>query len=356
LTRPDLYPKPLAHCNWQLAINVAGQEFLRIGDVTGPDKTPGFMLQNVPAAAVNGWNWSHDPRFAWILKNVAGRNDQSDAAWQAIETAAAQVRRAPWLDQPSRQVYNWAGILETGRPHDDWRFRRAAYVRTGLGIGHAHGDSLDLQIVAHGLPMTVDGGQRGGYSKPGDAMTRLHNVVEVNGHGYAGQSWVRTLADATGARYLAVSAEPPIGTRLFRRQVALIDVDEGTGSLPLSVEQQQRNAKLPPGVVTANSYVFDVFRVSAHLLFPRAGQRRVGRQHARPASRHHAARWRRNECRPAVSSIIHRGDKHVVCRHCAGTVQRHLALRPAGAGRRANDGGTQFRSSGAAQLHAAASL
>jgi hypothetical protein len=45
--------------------------------------------------------------------------------------------------------------------------------------------------------------------------------------------------------------------------VALIDVDEGRGSRPLPPAQQQPRAKLPAGVTTANSYVFDVFRVDA---------------------------------------------------------------------------------------------
>jgi hypothetical protein len=129
-------------------------------------------------------------------------------------------------------------------------------------MGHQHSDSLDLQVVAHGLPMTMDGGQRGGYSSPGSAMTRVHNLVEVDGRGHYVQSWVSGLSDASGARYMAIAAEPPNGTRLFRRQVALIDVDEGQGSQALGVTQQLCRAKLPAGVTTANSYVFDVFRVS----------------------------------------------------------------------------------------------
>lgn len=262
LTRTDLYPKPLAQSYWHLAVNVAGQEFLRIGDVTGADKPPAHILLNVPNSAVDGWNWSRDPRFAWMLKHVTGRKDQSDAEWTAIEAAAATVKRAPWLDLRSRQVYNWAGILETGLAHDDWRFRRAVYVRTGLGIGHEHGDSLDLQVVAHGLPMTMDGGQRGGYSTPGSGTTRVHNLVEVNGRGHAVQAWTRTLSDATGARFMDLAGLPPNGARLYRRQVSLIDVDEGSGSRPLAIAEQQARTKLPVGVTTPNSYVFDVFRVS----------------------------------------------------------------------------------------------
>ena len=50
-----------------------------------------------------------------------------------------------------------------------------------MGWGHHHNDSLDLQLYAHGLPVTVDGGQRPGYCRPNDKETRVHNLVEVNG-------------------------------------------------------------------------------------------------------------------------------------------------------------------------------
>jgi len=32
----------------------------------------------------------------------------------------------------------WADVLETGHQHDDYRFRRAAYLRLGFGVGHEH--------------------------------------------------------------------------------------------------------------------------------------------------------------------------------------------------------------------------
>lgn len=255
------YPKPVAQCYWRLKNVVAGWDFLRIGDVCGPDKTAGHTLRDL-AFARNGWDWTADPRFAFIISHYIGRKDESDAEWAKIEAAAAGVKRAPWLDNRSRVMPMWAGVLESGLEHDDPRFRRAAYVRVGFGIGHQHADTMDLQVVAQGCPATIDGGQRPGYSSPGDGTTRVHNLVEVDGRGFQGYSWVRALADAPGARYLMAEAEPPQGATLFRRQVALIDVDEGQGSHPLPIEAQKPGSKLPAGVTPANSYVFDVFRVA----------------------------------------------------------------------------------------------
>jgi hypothetical protein len=266
LSDPVLYPKTLAHCYWQLNTTIGGMDFARIGDVTGPEKAPGFLLKDGENFRL-GWQWSKDPQFAWMLKNIYGRRSETDAEWAKILTAAATVKRAPYLDLHSRQIYNWFGALETGLQHDDYRFRRAVYVRTGTGYGHDHADSLDLQFVAHGVPMTIDAGQRSGYTKPNDKFTRLHNTVEVEGgnneeYGYNGQSWISSLSDAAGARYMQATAMPPANTKLFRRQVALIDVDEGQGSQPVPMELQKPGSKLPPVAKTSNSYIFDVFRVS----------------------------------------------------------------------------------------------
>jgi hypothetical protein len=254
------YPKPVAHAFWRIENVVAGADFLRIGDVCGPDKGPGHTLRDLGFAR-NGWQWTRDPRFAFVLRHFVGRQDESDAEWAEIEQAAARQSRAPWLDNRSRVLPMWAGVLEAGREHDDYRFRRAAYLRLGFGMGHQHDDALDLQIVTHGLPMTIDGGQRPGYSVPGDRTTRVHNVVQVDGHPAFGHSWATALADFDGARYLAANAAPPEGIGLMRRQMALIDADEGRRSQTLPPEKQLPGAELPAGVSTPNSYVFDVFRV-----------------------------------------------------------------------------------------------
>lgn len=196
-----------------------------------------------------------EPTEQWLRVSL------TDAEWAAIEAAAARQPRAPWLDNRSRVLPTWAGILEAGVEHDDHRFRRAAYVRVGYGIGHEHQDSLDLQVAAHGLPMTIDGGQRRGYTIPTDSAGFVHNTVLVDSAEAYRHSWIRALANHAGARYLEAAAAPPSGVQLFRRQVALVDVDEGQGSQRLSVAQQMLDAELPKDVTTANSYVFDVFRV-----------------------------------------------------------------------------------------------
>jgi len=267
LSDPVKYPKPLNHAYWQLHTIIAGGDFARIGDVNGPDKPPGFtMRQELEHHARQGWEISGDPRFAWILAHVFQRKDETPEQWKKIQAAAATVKRAPWLDLPSRHVDNWFAALETGHEHDDPRFRRAAYLRLGNGMGHEHADALDLQIVAHGVPMTIDGGQRSGYSKPNDRYSRVHNTVEVNGGGEYGlfsYGWPRSLTDVAGTRYLrAATSELPKGAKFFERQIALVDVDEGKGSEPLPVDKQRAGSKLTPGVEPANSYVVDFFRVS----------------------------------------------------------------------------------------------
>ena len=268
LSDPVRFPKALSHCYWQFSTVVGGGDFLRIGDVGGPDKAPGATLRDIADKCRLGWRLARDPVFAWALVNVCGRKGETDKEWADITAAAATRKRAPWLDSPSRDLANWAGILETGLEHDDYRFRRAAYLRLGMGTGHEHADAMDLQVVAHGLPMTVDDGQRSGYSKPNSRFTRVHNTVEVNTGwekpaelGHWCYAWPNALTDAAGARYLRATAAVP-DTKLYTRQIALIDVDEGQGSQPLSPAQMRPDAALPKGVTTGNSYLVDFFRVS----------------------------------------------------------------------------------------------
>ncbi|MBI4026864.1 MAG: hypothetical protein HY360_17905, partial [Verrucomicrobia bacterium] len=272
LSNPERYPKPLDSCHWQYRITVAGHDRLRIGDVCGPDKMPGHhnLEDRLSDKSRLGWQWSKDPVFAFFLKHCNKRANETDEEWNAIEKAASAVKRAPFLDLKSRVNANWAGILETGLQHDDFRFRRAAYLRIGQGWGHQHNDSLDLQVVAHGIPMTVDGGQRPGYSIPPDRNTRLHNLLEVDCfENMFGHSWVNALSDASGARYTRATLMPPKGleqVRHYSRQMALLDVDEGEGSKPLLPAATLKDVALDPVSKTANSYVFDVVRVSGGTL------------------------------------------------------------------------------------------
>ncbi len=259
------YPKVLAATRWPTLVHYAGTQHLRVGDVTGPDKAVGSLLPNTVDLYDRGWRWTGEPPYAAALRVLAKPSSYHPEQWRAIEQAAAAVRRLPWLDQPSRYVANWAGVLEGGRQHDDYRFRRGAFLRTGRGIGHAHDDSLDLQIAAHGLPLVVDLGQRPGYTKPASGYACVHNVVTYGDENNQRPAWVRTLSDLPGAPYLLAQAYAPEWYgRLTQRQLALIDVDEGEGSQPLPLTQQLPGRGLPPVARTASSYVIDINRGRAN--------------------------------------------------------------------------------------------
>ncbi|MEI8313784.1 MAG: hypothetical protein WCH98_23820, partial [Verrucomicrobiota bacterium] len=75
--------------------------------------------------------------------------------------------------------------------------------------------------------------------------------------------WPLALNTTPGAAYTrATTKRPPTGAKRYERQIALIDVDEGTGSEPLPASDQVADPKLKPGVQPGNSYVVDFFRVS----------------------------------------------------------------------------------------------
>jgi len=137
----------------------------------------------------------------------------------------------------SRVLSNWFGVLETGQEHDDFRKRRAAGLRVGYGMGHAHNDPLDLQVWALGVPLSGDWGCRGGYCYPGTGAMLSHNTVVAGSLlKDSRHRWISSFCDAEGARYLMGQAECP---GFYGRQIALIDVDDPV----------------------PNSYVVDVFRV-----------------------------------------------------------------------------------------------
>ncbi len=254
----ERYPKVYESLFGGIRFQTAGLHFFRTGSVTGPEKGLGFQHGRMLRNPRRNWELTGHPDFAWLLVHRAGRDGETDEEWAAIETAA-EGRRAPWLDLRSRVMVNLAGILESGIEHDDYRFRRSAGVRIGQGYGHAANDTLALQIHAHGIPMVIGGGQRHGYTRPTDTATRAHTVVQVDNRNHFTHAWIPSLTDAEGARYMrAEAAVQPV----YQRQFALIDVDEGEGSVSLPPEKLAPHSELDPDVTTASSYVFDVFRVA----------------------------------------------------------------------------------------------
>jgi len=266
ITNVREFPKTVASCYFPLRSRVAGMYPLAIGDVGGPTIDYAHWFEAGREAMTKGWEWTRDPAFAFFLKHYWPPAGLSPEAAGEIARAAATLPRHPWFTQTSRVLSQWAGILESGEEHDDFRFRRAATVRVGLGAGHQHNDVLDLNLFAHGCVLAPDGGQRSSYGVPNCVLTNTHNLVEVNESEWYGHSWVRALADAGPAACLLAEAVPPANqpdVKLFRRHVALIDVDEGKPSATaITPAMQKAGARLPADVLTPHSYVFDVFRVS----------------------------------------------------------------------------------------------
>lgn len=266
------YYKLAASCSFPLDSSVAGGYPMTIGDVGGPDKPRLFNLfRDFEGVFKAGYSWTADPRLAWIIKNYFGRRAETDAEWTALEAAAAKQERNPFLSQPSRLMANWAGILEAGQDSDDFRFKRAAYLRVGTGVGHSHADTLDLQMVAHGVRVLNDVGWRGEYSQPNAGDSVMHNLVEVNGAGgregnWTGHAWIPVLAPTPGAQYMEGIALGPggsVGNGLRTRAVAMIDADGGKPGARAPKPLPYSDATVcDADAVTPSTYLFDVQRVS----------------------------------------------------------------------------------------------
>jgi len=265
------YPKPFFGAYFNLEARVAGYWPVGVGDVGGV-MSHGHWFSSQEDAVRTGWESWRDPKLAWTLKHFFGRKHETDKQWEQIEKAAINVKRNPWMSNRSRALSTWAGILEGGQEHDDFRFRRAVTMRVGVGWGHSHRDTLDLQIYAMGCQMTPDGGQRPGYGRPDAITTMNHNVVEVDGDGgrhagnWEGTAWISTLADLPGSPMMHGKTVPPHNkpqVRLHERTVAMIDVDPGRHSSRVPSDSSLGvNAIYGKDIILPKSYVFDVSRVA----------------------------------------------------------------------------------------------
>jgi hypothetical protein len=192
---PEIRSRIEAGCRFPQDVMVAGGYRFWIGDVSGPSRPR--------------WHGSGDPR-------LDGKTDPKNK---------------------SRVLSTWFGVLETAVEEDDCRKRRAAGLRVGYGYGHGHTDPLDLQIWALGVPLCGDWGARAGYdTPPADALMSHNTLVAPALLKSCNHSWVTSMADTEGSRYLMGRVRCP---GFYGRQLALIDLDDAA----------------------ANSYVVDVFRV-----------------------------------------------------------------------------------------------
>lgn len=212
-----------------LLSTVAGGYPLTIGDVGGPAE-PRVVDHALAFADMwkRGWSWTHDPRFAWLVVHTTGRTTETDAEWHDLETAAARCARDPFLSLRSRVLANWAAILEGGVESDDFRIKRATFMRVGSGQGHSHNDALDLQIVSHGVRLAGDLGERPGYRQPNSWDTLLHDRIEVDDKDNPRQGqwttggWVTSFAPLPGVQYMEAQSRS-VSVDDYRRSVAMID-------------------------------------------------------------------------------------------------------------------------------------
>lgn len=270
LSDADRYPKTRVAPGLLLDTLVAGCYSTQIGNVGTPDSPREWSnMANWGETFMHGWRLTGEPRFAWLLKHVYGRTIQPDDEWAAIEAAAATTRD-PRLHQSSRVLGGFGlAVLESGQESDDYRFKRTVTLRTSFGRGHKHNDPLDLQIFATGVRMAPDIGGRfeGEYkTRPSSDRTKVHNLVEVDKIDFANQdAWIEVFAPCAGAQFMSgrLVCGSPSGLNLYRRAVALIDVDEGVPPvIPPSTPVYGQNTVHDPNAVPATSYVFDVVRVS----------------------------------------------------------------------------------------------
>jgi hypothetical protein len=153
---------------------------------------------------------------------------------------------------PSRVLGGFgATLLESGQFEEDPLKARGVGLFFGLGRGHAHQDTLNVELFAHGCRVSPDlGGRHEGknHGRPNMRWNKVHNLVEVDGKNFmneyagsttAGTGWLTSFSPQTGAQFAEhrarATSHPNVS--LYARQLALVDAGE------------------------RDSYLLDVFRV-----------------------------------------------------------------------------------------------
>jgi hypothetical protein len=209
-----------------------------------------------------------DPKFDLLDEQRYPQMRESSATLQQIRVAggfrllqgdAGDLRnsREPekWPDvQPSRILGGYGmSVLETGQFQADPLLMRGMGLYFGIGRGHSQHDSLNLELFAHGTRVSPDlGGREEGSNRgyPNMRSTRVHNVVEVDDDNFrnlspssvtSGTGWNTAFVAAPGVQFMEHHARATSHPNVSRyaRQTVMIDQPD-----------------------SANSYVFDVFRVA----------------------------------------------------------------------------------------------
>ncbi len=256
---PKQTPRVAACPDSLLRLHIAGGYDTGIGDVGEPTMPYRPYMRLDPARNAEffqlAWHWTKDPRIAWILAHKVGQQSLSDREWQQVQQRAAE-QRDPLLHTQS-QVLEGYGLatLEENTDADNFQLKLASMLRFGVGSGHAHPDTLDLELYAFGLRMSSDMGGRlsSRYGRPTCMSNKVHNLVEVDEREFNGGpqnstalGWLTAFKPAPGVQFVAgqAHAETHPHVDLYARSVAQIVSDAGDGQ-----------------TTPARGYLFDVFRV-----------------------------------------------------------------------------------------------
>lgn len=260
LADPRLYPRLAATADTLLRLHVAGGFRPGIGDVHDPMAGPQSWINPKEDGEflLQSYRWTRNATIAWALATKIGQGSVPQKEWDEITKAAATVRD-PIVHSASTLLEGYGmATLEEGVDAADRRQKNAIMFRFGVASGHAHADTLDYEIYAHGCRMSSDLGGREAnpkYGKPNCLHTFVHNVVEVDEKNFNGgraqnataAGWVEAFKPFTGAQAVigGAQAENLPQVSLYNRALVQVMCDPGNGR-----------------DVTPTGYVFDIFRVA----------------------------------------------------------------------------------------------
>lgn len=256
ISDPKRYPRLAATPDSIIKLMTAGHFRTGVGDVGDPQQRPSPTLTAEDGdLLLAAYQASHDARYAWLLVNRVGQGIIPDKEWETIK-ASASTTRDPVLHQGSHVLEGYGiATLEEGMENTDPRHKTSTMLRFGVASGHAHSDTLDIELYAHGVRLSGDlGGRPGGqYGHPSTLVSRIHNVVEIDDRDFNDGPINSTATGALtayspmpGAQFMQgqgrASNLPQVN--LYQRGLLQVLCDEGDGKAQ-----------------TPASYVFDVFRV-----------------------------------------------------------------------------------------------
>ncbi|MDP7249387.1 MAG: hypothetical protein QGF00_07290 [Planctomycetota bacterium] len=205
---------------------------------------------------------SGDPRLAWLAKAYGRTGDVGNNEWKTIQRAARKARN-PVVHGDSVCMPDLGySHLELGSESPDLKLKAAFSLHHGSGRGHAHGDLLDLTLLAYNRRIIPDGGRAGW---PWMRFTAQHNTVEVDrtsfqstGVNSGAYGYPILLRSLRGARFASAggwsSSHPDL--KDFRRDVVMVDLGVHGGRMVLRGDSAGGTEN-----ALRHCYVFDVVRV-----------------------------------------------------------------------------------------------